>query len=350
MSLNKINSALNLPLVSLVVTNYNYGKYMEDCLTSILHQSYRPIECIIIDDNSSDNSIDIAEKFLKENTNTDISFRIIKRDTNQGQLAGFITGIKESKGVFIGFIDADDFIMPEFINIHLQTHFRTNVAMTSSQQIEFDEYNQVHSLYSVASPQITGQGEGQFTAKEFNNLKAFLDNQIFFEEKINYKVINIDSHKFGGWYWSPTSNVILRKKAIENFIFANNTDHWKYCADKFLFNFAHLIGGSCIIYSPLTAYRRHYNNGFTSGAIAGNVQYFSQKIWEKIDVNNKAVIRDTLALMVLGKNNFINFLGKDAFTRMVKNIIKDLNKEKIGNYTELIEQLLSQNEYEKIMN
>ncbi|MCK7467667.1 MAG: glycosyltransferase [Desulfosudis oleivorans] len=253
---------LNLPLVSLVVTSYNYSDYIEDCLRGILNQTYRPIECIVVDDCSSDDSVEKIEKFISDNKNSDIKFRLIKQEKNQGQLAGFIRGIKEAQGVFLGFVDADDIILPEFVNTHIQTHFRTNVSMTVTQQVEFDENNQVHSLFSLASPQVKKQGEDNFIPKSFEDLQNLISGQKFFEESVDYKVITTDSHSFSGWHWGPTSNVIFRKKALDLFIYAEGFENWKYCADNLLFNYAHLMGGSCIIYTPLTAYRRHSKRDF----------------------------------------------------------------------------------------
>ena len=69
---------LNMPLVSLVITSYNYSQYIEDCLCSVLNQTYRPVECIIVDDCSTDNSVEIIRNFIEENKDSDITFRLVQ--------------------------------------------------------------------------------------------------------------------------------------------------------------------------------------------------------------------------------------------------------------------------------
>ncbi len=61
-----MQKVLNLPTVSIVVTSYNYGQYIEDCLNGILNQTYRPLECIIVEDCSTDNSVEIIQDFIKK--------------------------------------------------------------------------------------------------------------------------------------------------------------------------------------------------------------------------------------------------------------------------------------------
>ncbi|MDD3012977.1 MAG: glycosyltransferase [Candidatus Gastranaerophilales bacterium] len=346
----KEKQLLKLPLVSLVVTNYNYSEFIEDCVKGILNQTYQNLECIIVDDCSTDDSVAKIEKFIKNNQKSDISFRLIKQDKNQGQLAGFIKGIKQAKGVFLGFVDADDIILPEFVNTHIQVHFKTNVAMSVTQQVEFDENNEIHSLFSLASPQIQKQGEASLKPQKFEDLENMVKSQKFFEEEINYKVISVDTHKFGGWHWGPTSNVIFRKNVLDFFVFADNFAHWKHCADNLLFNFAHLLGGSCIIYTPLTAYRRHSSKGFSNRAITGIVRFFTQKSKDKMKVDREVLIKDMLSIFVNGKEEFLNFMDKNAFQNLVKGVVVGTSKEELAKNVELLKQLLNKDEIEKYLN
>jgi len=91
-------------LFSVIMPSYNHAKYLPETITSVLNQTIRDFELIIIDDCSSDNSRGIIEKFK------DIDGRIISifHETNKG--IGFTCndGLKNSKGKFISFIDSDD--------------------------------------------------------------------------------------------------------------------------------------------------------------------------------------------------------------------------------------------------
>ena len=97
---------IKLPNVALVVTSYNYEKYILDCLESIQQQTYPHLECIVIDDCSTDNSIALIEDFINKNNknnNFHVVFRLVKHSKNKGQLESFITGIKEAgDAVFLG--------------------------------------------------------------------------------------------------------------------------------------------------------------------------------------------------------------------------------------------------------
>ena len=82
---------LKLPLVSFVVTSYNYEKYLSKTLESIKAQTYKNFEIIIVDDCSTDNSYKIAENFVSENQ--DLKITLVKLEKNSGQLAGMVRGL-----------------------------------------------------------------------------------------------------------------------------------------------------------------------------------------------------------------------------------------------------------------
>lgn len=92
-------------LVTIVVPVYNVEKYLEQCLNSIASQTYKEWECLVIDDGSKDNSGVICEKFAE----FDCRFRVIHKE-NGGVSTTRNLGIKEAKGEWITFIDADDFV------------------------------------------------------------------------------------------------------------------------------------------------------------------------------------------------------------------------------------------------
>ena len=81
---------LKLPLVTFIVTSYNYEKYILKTLESIKAQTYKNFEIIVVDDCSSDNSCEIIEDFISDNQ--DLKITLIKNETNQGQLASMIRG------------------------------------------------------------------------------------------------------------------------------------------------------------------------------------------------------------------------------------------------------------------
>lgn len=95
--------------LSILVPIYNVAEYLQLCLESIKNQSFKDFECILINDGSIDNSLEIAKKFIKN----DKRFRIINKK-NSGYGASLNLGIKEAKGEYIGIVEPDDFIHRDF--------------------------------------------------------------------------------------------------------------------------------------------------------------------------------------------------------------------------------------------
>ena len=90
--------------ISVIVIMYNVEKYIEKCLDSIINQTYTNLEIICINDGSTDNSLDIVKKYAKR----DNRIKIISYNYNSGPSFARNTGILESTGDFISFIDGDD--------------------------------------------------------------------------------------------------------------------------------------------------------------------------------------------------------------------------------------------------
>lgn len=94
--------------VSIIIPVYNSEKYLKKCLDSICNQSLQDIEIIILDDASTDHSLDIIKSFEKR----DSRIKVIHMDRNVGPGVLRNIGISLSNGEYIGFIDSDDYIEP----------------------------------------------------------------------------------------------------------------------------------------------------------------------------------------------------------------------------------------------
>ena len=94
------------PLISVIIPVYNAGKYLEQCLTSIIEQSYKNLQIICIDDGSSDNSFNILASFAKSDSRI-----TLLQQQNFGASVARNQGVEFSSGDYISYVDADDFIM-----------------------------------------------------------------------------------------------------------------------------------------------------------------------------------------------------------------------------------------------
>lgn len=97
------------PLISIITPIYNVSPYVETCILSVINQTYTNLEVLLIDDCGTDDSISIAEKIVNDYRGS-IEFRVLHHDHNRGLSAARNTGIKASKGDWLFFLDSDDFL------------------------------------------------------------------------------------------------------------------------------------------------------------------------------------------------------------------------------------------------
>lgn len=103
--------------ISVIIPIYNVKDYVLGCLQSVANQTKKNgIECILVDDHGTDNSMEIAEEFVSL-YNGIIDFRIYHHDKNKGLSAARNSGIREAKGKYLYFLDSDDTIYPNCLNI-----------------------------------------------------------------------------------------------------------------------------------------------------------------------------------------------------------------------------------------
>ena len=102
----------NTPKISVILPFYNAERTIARAITSIANQNFRDFECILIDNNSTDNSTWIAQKIIDR----DIRFTIIS-EKKQGVTFASNKGLEVSKGKYIARMDADDWSYPERLEI-----------------------------------------------------------------------------------------------------------------------------------------------------------------------------------------------------------------------------------------
>ncbi|MEO5903552.1 MAG: glycosyltransferase family A protein [Gemmatimonadaceae bacterium] len=95
------------PLASIVVNNYNYGRFVAEAIDSALAQTYTPLEVIVVDDGSTDESRDVIASY------GDRIFPLLKE--NGGQASAFNAGFAACRGEVVVFLDADDVLLPTAI-------------------------------------------------------------------------------------------------------------------------------------------------------------------------------------------------------------------------------------------
>ena len=115
---------------SVLIPVYNTEKYLEECLHSVLNQTYQDFEIVIVDDGSTDNSSVICDKYQNSNPN---KVKVIHQQ-NQGQLASRCNAIQAASGEYVIFIDADDLLIEnalETINQRLVAYQKPDMLVYS---------------------------------------------------------------------------------------------------------------------------------------------------------------------------------------------------------------------------
>jgi len=100
------------PLVSIIITNYNYGRFLSEAVDSALQQTYQPVEVIIVDDGSTDESHQIIASYKTRVT--------ALYNSHLGQCAATNAGFRASRGDIVIFLDADDYLMPNSVARHVE--------------------------------------------------------------------------------------------------------------------------------------------------------------------------------------------------------------------------------------
>jgi glycosyltransferase involved in cell wall biosynthesis len=122
--------------VSIIVTNFNYEKWIRRCIRSLLNQNFDSYEIIIVDDLSTDNSRDILLEY-KDHPKV----KLIFNEYNMGVGASSTIGAKKALGKYLVRVDADDYVHKDFLNcLYLWASFNNSQAVACDyQEVDFNE-------------------------------------------------------------------------------------------------------------------------------------------------------------------------------------------------------------------
>lgn len=125
-----------MPKVTIYILNYNYGKYVSKAIESALEQTYSDIEVLVIDDGSSDNSLDVIGQYNDRVT-------IIKQN-NMGLVKSIVKAFSMAKGEYVVRLDADDWLEKPFVEkLVKKIDGNTNAALVFPDYYEVDELGQI---------------------------------------------------------------------------------------------------------------------------------------------------------------------------------------------------------------
>ena len=296
--------------ISIIIPVYNVEKYLEQCLDSIINQTYKNIEVLLIDDGSTDNSANICDEYAKR----DPRF-IVFHQKNSGVSRARNLGLDNISGDYVMFVDSDDWLELNACEVLMET-----IIKSKSEIVVFNFYNE-YEKYSEKNKLF------KFDNKD-NNLNRRIQAKVLAPSLI---IPNFDV-QFIGYTWNKIIKSSLAKKnkfmfekmqAIyedglyyyELFEYAKNI----YLCNEYLYHYR-ILQNSAV---------RRYNNDFVK---------ISDEIYKKIKSFEKKHKNDSFykqSLYVRVINNFCNMLNlyvnnknhKISFFERKKIIKNELTKQ-----------------------
>ena len=245
------------PLVSIVIGNYNQGAFIEEAIRSVAAQTYRKLECVVVDDKSTDGSVARIEAILADLG--DDRFRFIASENNDGFMANTLKGLDATTAPFIAFLDADDAYMPEFVERHVRAHTSRSeaAAVSTSDLVVIDGDGRT---ISGGSPVFRA-----WDVERPSDAKLIVATEEAEGDRLTFLCRGVAKN----WLWSTNSGFMFRRKALEA-MRPLSTEKLRIGADGYWVQAAHLLGGTVRIDRALGYYRLHGTNVWATNPFLGH--------------------------------------------------------------------------------
>ncbi|SDU77468.1 glycosyltransferase family 2 protein [Pseudomonas sihuiensis] len=209
---------------SVLINNFNYAKYIKQCVQSVLNQSYQDFEIIFVDDGSTDDSLEVVSEIK------DVRINILKKN-NGGQLSAFNAAVIKATGSVLFFLDSDDMY---------DSHYLEEAINFYKSNLDCD--------FLYVGKRFFGAKEGVFSSGETRT-----DGYTYYSSLYKRK-----------WYGSVTSAVSVKRDVLlKLFPLESIESDWVTRADDCLVWGSSLIGAKkYYLDKPLVMYRVHDSNNF----------------------------------------------------------------------------------------
>src|SRR5437762_9923580 len=239
--------AVKMKSASVIITSYNYGRFLRETINSALAQIYPQTEVVIVDDGSRDNSREVISSF----GNRIIS--ILKE--NGGQGSAFSAGFSASHGDVVCFLDSDDVLLPEALARAVPVLDNPDVVKVNWQLCIIDA--QSHKTGAVLPEKIENLPDGDL------------------------KELVVREGPFYDWNITPPTSGNAWSRRFLDQIFPMPEPPYRVCADEYMLTLAPIYGEVRKITEPLSCYRSQgdnqgWNHPFTDEKINYDIQRFER--------------------------------------------------------------------------
>lgn len=251
----------HLPLVSVIIVNYNYGRFLDQAVDCVFQQTYPNVECIIVDNASTDESprvlAGIADRYPQA--------VIIRRASNDGQTPASLEGLAAASGAYVVFMDADDVLLAQALETHIYVHLslRIHVGFTSGDMLQVVEDQIVVGTGEELNRYIrSGNGLRRNIVRPYRHGSdaSWPSKSV---AKSLAKKIHFVPPRSTKWIWSPTSGICYRRDALRLFSDNPALAHLRTGTDMYFARAINALCGSVIIDEPVFIYRIHGANVFS---------------------------------------------------------------------------------------
>ena len=275
-------------ILSIIIPNYNKGTSLDRCLASIKKQVNDCVEVIIVDDCSNDESIEIIKKYN--------DFKILRNKDNLGVAYSRNAGIEIARGNYITFIDSDDFVFDNYVNVILEKI-----------KLEKDLY-----IFNVMK---NNQKEYRFLHNELVNIDELIQK---FPEKYLSAFVSY-------WVWNKVFKKSIIDKFNIRFININFAEDEKFCFDYFsVVNDMYFIDEKLYMYyetdNSLSSNNSLYSDAF--GLVSNNNLKMFLEHGGNLDILNKNISLMYQVGLNFSKSNDDKKKMKILMNRIQKNIYK----------------------------
>ena len=252
--------------VSIIIPVYNSDKYLEQCLNSVIEQKFKSIEIIVVNDASTDNSLEIMKKYQIK----DDRIVLVNLEERRGVANARNKGLECARGEYISFIDSDDWVSKDYVGFLYEEIEKEKADMVSTSFYFYDDVTKGYKEYKISQ---------------------FYCNNDFSTIKQKKRIVSNPSFEIVVW-----SKIYNKKFLINNnfsFVELKGKEDVLFSYEVFL-----LANKLKFVNNPIYFYR--INRGISLSVIPKTVLFFNIKVLKKIKLLlMKRKVYDTYALSFL---------------------------------------------------
>lgn len=258
-------------MVSIVIPAYNAAAFVENCINTILNQEYQDFEIVIVNDGSTDNTLEILENFAKQ----DSRINVISQE-NGGVSAARNTALKHIKGEFITYVDADDSVPPNHLKdlVELMSD-DVDLVVGSHNEVRFNKTPHLEIVNEIPASEIPER------FREFDRVVWWPWGKLFRASVIKDNNLTYDV------------NITFGEDHIFNLLYGKYMTGKTIVTDKIVYNYHYIRGGLCskfyqnmdelqkYVYLKIADFfggvestPKKYHNLYVGSYLKGNVEYY----------------------------------------------------------------------------